>query len=49
MGLVWSGLALSKRAAPRLRLSTVITVRSVRGPGSEPGKRGGACLFKAGA
>ncbi len=45
----WSGLALIKRAAPRLRLSTVITVRSVRGPGSEPGKRGGACLFTAGA
>lgn len=45
----WPGLALIKRAAPRLRLSAVITGRSGRGPGSEPGKRGGAYLFKAGA
>jgi len=50
-GLVWPGLALIKRTAPHrtapsLRLSAVITVHCVRGPGAEPGKRGGehACL-----
>ncbi len=54
-GLVWPGLALIKRTAPHrtapsLRLSAVITVSSVRGPGSEAGKRGvRACQFEAGA